>query len=51
MGAIIVLALFLFLAHIVGKRAESRGKSYLGWFLVSLVISPFISFILLLMFS
>ena len=39
-------AIWFFLAALVGAFAGNRGRSGVGWFLVSLVISPLLGFIL-----
>ena len=51
MAAIIVVLIWLFLSHIVGMKASDKGKNYFLWFLLSMVTSPIVSFVLLLMFS
>jgi len=51
MAALILIPLWLFLSHVVGKRASGKGKSYFLWFLLSVIVSPIVSFVLLLMFS
>ena len=39
---------YLLLAIAAGIFASSRGRSGFGWFLISLVLSPLISFVFLL---
>ena len=51
MAAIIVIIIWLFLSHIVGMKASNKNKNYFFWFLLSIVTSPIVSFVLLLMFS
>lgn len=38
-------------AFIVGMVASSRGRSGIGWFLLSLIITPIITLVLLLLLS
>ena len=51
MGAVLVIAIGLFLSHIVGKKASAKGRNYYVWFILSVLFTPITSFVLLLMFS
>jgi hypothetical protein len=46
----IVLLIWIILAIVIGNAASQRGRSGFGWFLVSLLLSPVIAGILLLLF-
>lgn len=47
----VVFVMWLLLALIVGFVAQAKGRSGFGWFLLSVVISPIISLIILLVLS
>ncbi len=42
------LVIWAGLAFLLGSMAESRGKSFVGFFLLSFVMSPLLSFIVLM---
>ena len=48
MVALIAVAAYFFFCHLVAKQAESRGRSYLFWFLACVVIDPLVPFVLLM---
>lgn len=43
------LALYAFLAFGAGKIAEKQGRNFIGWFIFSLIISPFLVILFLLL--
>jgi hypothetical protein len=43
---LIILILYALLASAVAAFAERRGRNRIGWFLVSLLLSPLIGFLL-----
>lgn len=43
----IIIAIVIFLSVIVVKMANKRGRSAFGWFLLSLIISPFLCMLFL----
>ena len=46
-----IYIVWIILAFACASFAKSRGKSYGGWLVISLLISPFISIIILLLSS
>ncbi len=43
-----IVAIIIFISAIVVKMANKRGRSGFGWFLLSLIISPFLCMLFLL---
>jgi len=48
---LVVILFYLFLCHIVGSKASDKGGSYLLWFIIAIIFSPLVGFVLMLMFS
>lgn len=48
---LIVVIIYLFLCHIVGSKASDKGGSYFLWFIIAIIFSPLVGFVLMLMFS
>jgi hypothetical protein len=51
MEALFVLFVWIVVSWIVGMAARSRGRSWIAWFLLALVISPVIAILVLLAFA
>jgi len=52
MGAvfgIIILIIWVYLSHKVGKKAENNGRNYFLWFIIGIIIDPILAFVILLM--
>lgn len=47
MAIIIILAFIIFISLLVAEAAEKRGRSYFGWWFLSLIMSPLICMIFL----
>jgi uncharacterized membrane protein len=41
-------AIYLTLCHVAGKIANKKGQSYLGFFLISLILTPILGLIIAL---
>lgn len=50
MGEFVVLILWLVISIVVGVGAGSRGRSGIGWFFISVLLSPVLALLLLLVF-
>lgn len=50
MEALIVLVFWVIISIIVGVAANSRGRNGVGWFLVSVFLSPILALLFLLAF-
>jgi len=47
--AYIIIFLYLYISHLVAKRAYWRGESYIKWLFISLLLTPIGGFVLLLL--
>jgi drug/metabolite transporter (DMT)-like permease len=50
LGGLAVVILWVMVSIIIGVAANSRGRNGVGWFFVSLLLSPIIALLLLLVF-
>jgi len=50
LGGLAVVVVWVTVSIIVGVAANSRGRNGVGWFFVSLLLSPIIALLLLLVF-
>jgi hypothetical protein len=50
MGGFVVLFLWVVISVIVGVAGNSRGRNGAGWFFVSMLLSPVLALLLLLVF-
>ncbi len=48
MAALIAVGLYFLFCHLVAKEAQSRGRSYLFWFIACVVIDPLVPFVVLM---
>ncbi len=44
-----IILFYLYLCHKVGLKASDKGKNYIVWFLISMIIDPILAFVLVLM--
>ena len=50
MGELVILIVWVIVSIIVGIAANARGRNGVGWFFVSILLSPVLALLLLLVF-
>lgn len=49
--ALTPIVLYLSFCHLIGKTADKKGNSYVGFFFISFILTPIVGLILILLLT